>query len=57
MLVDTNYSNKATAAAVKQLANYLMSEECTGGANASLGYVVPSGKLKAVAESQINKIG
>ena len=57
MLVDTNYSNKAAAAAVKQLANYLMSEECTGGANAALGYVVPSGKLKAVAEAQINKIG
>jgi len=57
MLVDTNYANKTTAAAVKQLANYLMSEECTGGSNAALGYVVVSGKLKTVAQAQINKIG
>ncbi len=57
MLVDTNYANKTTAAAVKQLANYLMSEECTGGSNAALGYVVVTGKLKTVAQAQINKIG
>jgi phosphate transport system substrate-binding protein len=57
MLVDTKYDNKAKAAAVKQLANYLMSEECTGGANAALGYVVLDGKLKTVAQAQVNKIG
>jgi len=34
MLVDTAYADKTKAAAVKQLATYLMSEECTGGANA-----------------------
>lgn len=57
MLVDTNYSNKEKAAAVKQLATYLMSDDCTGGSNASLGYVVIDGKLKAVAEAQVKKIG
>lgn len=57
MLVDTKYDNKSTAAAVKQLAEYLMSEDCTGGSNASLGYVVIDGKLKTVAQSQVNKIG
>jgi len=57
MLVDTNYANKTTAAAVKQLANYIMSEDCTGGSNASLGYVVLAGKLKTVAQAQVNKIG
>jgi phosphate transport system substrate-binding protein len=57
MLVDTNYADKSKAAAVKQLATYLMSENCTGGANASLGYVVIDGKLKAVAEAQVKKIG
>ena len=57
MLVDTNYANKEKAAAVKQLATYLMSDDCTGGANASLGYVVLDGKLKSVAEAQVKKIG
>jgi phosphate transport system substrate-binding protein len=57
MLVDTNYADKSKAAAVKQLATYLMSEECTGGSNASLGYVVIAGKLKQVAEAQVKKIG
>ena len=57
MLVDTNYADKTKAAAVKQLATYLASDDCTGGSNASLGYVVIAGKLKAVAEAQIKKIG
>ncbi len=57
MLVDTNYADKSKAAAVKQLATYLMSEDCTGGNNASLGYVVIAGKLKQVAEAQVKKIG
>ena len=57
MLVDTNYADKSKAAAVKQLATYLMSGDCTGGANASLGYVVIDGKLKQVAETQVKKIG
>jgi phosphate transport system substrate-binding protein len=57
MLVDTKYDNKSKAAAVKQLAEYIMSDDCTGGSNASLGYVVLSGKLKTVAQSQVNKIG
>jgi len=57
MLVDTNYADKSKAAAVKQLATYLMSEDCTGGSNASLGYVVIAGKLKQVAEAQVKKIG
>jgi len=57
MLVDTNYADKTKAAAVKQLATYLASSDCTGGSNASLGYVVIDGKLKAAAEAQIKKIG
>jgi len=57
MLVDTNYADKTKAAAVKQLATFLASSDCTGGSNASLGYVVIDGKLKAVAEAQIKKIG
>lgn len=57
MLVDTKYESKAKASAVKELANYLISPDCTGGANASLGFIVLSGKLKDVAQAQINKIG
>jgi phosphate transport system substrate-binding protein len=57
MLLDTSYADKTKAAAVKQLASYLASAECTGGANAPLGYVVIAGKLKTVAEAQIKKIG
>ncbi|MFM7500754.1 MAG: substrate-binding domain-containing protein [Actinomycetota bacterium] len=56
-LVDTNYADKTKAAAVKQLMNYLMTEECVGGANASLGFVFLSGKLREVATRQVNKIG
>lgn len=56
-LVDTNYTDKTKAAAVKQLMTYLMSEECVGGANASLGFVFISGKLREIAQRQVAKIG
>jgi phosphate transport system substrate-binding protein len=55
MLVETEYADKARGAAVKQLAEYIVSPACSG-AKPSLGYVVVSGTFLDKAKSQIAKM-
>lgn len=55
MLVETTYKDKSKGAAVKQLAEYILSPECSGG-NPKLGYVVLTGNFLAKAKAQIAKM-
>ena len=55
MLVETEYKDKAQGAAVKQLAEYILSPDCSG-ADPKLGFVVVSGTYLAKAKEQIAKM-
>jgi len=55
MLVETSYADKTKGAAVKQLAEYILSSECSA-ANPKLGYVVISGSFLDKAKAQIAKM-
>jgi phosphate transport system substrate-binding protein len=57
MLVDTAYPDKTRAAAVKALANYVLSPTCANDKGAALGFSVIDGDFKKKAETQIAKIG
>jgi len=57
MLADTSSSNKSRAAAVKELATYILSPACAKDQGADLGFSVIDGDFKKKAESQIAKIG
>ena len=57
MLVDTAYPDKTRAAAVKALANYVLSPTCANDKGAALGFSVIDGDFKKKAEEQIAKIG
>ena len=57
MLVDTAYPDKTRAAAVKALANYVLSPTCANDKGAALGFSVIDGDFKKKAEAQIAKIG
>ena len=57
MLVDTAYPDKTRAAAVKALANYVLSPTCANDKGAALGFSVIDGAFKKKAEDQIAKIG
>ena len=57
MLADTSSSNKSRAAAVKELATYILSPACAKDKGADLGFSVIDGAFKKKAESQIAKIG
>ena len=57
MLVDTAYPDKTRAAAVKALANYVLSPNCANDKGAALGFSVIDGDFKKKAEAQIAKIG
>ncbi|CAB4586533.1 unannotated protein [freshwater metagenome] len=57
MLADTAYTDKAKAAAVKDVATYLLSPACSSGKGAALGFSVIDGALKAKSLAQIAKIG
>ncbi len=57
MLVDTAYPDKTRAAAVKALANYVLSPACANDKGAALGFSVIDGEFKKKAEAQIAKIG
>jgi phosphate transport system substrate-binding protein len=57
MLADTSSSNKSRAAAVKELATYILSPACAKDKGADLGFSVIDGDFKKKAESQIAKIG
>ena len=55
MLVETSYADKARGAAVKQLAEYILSPACSA-ADPKLGYVVVSGTFLDKAKAQIAKM-
>ena len=55
MLVETEYADKARGAAVKALAEYILSPACSA-ADPKLGYVVVSGTFLDKAKSQIAKM-
>ena len=55
MLVETSYADKARGAAVKQLAEYILSPACSA-ADPKLGYVVLSGSFLDKAKAQIAKM-
>lgn len=55
MLVETEYKDKAVGAAVKELAQYILSPECPGG-NPSLGFIVVSGTFKAKADELLARM-
>jgi phosphate transport system substrate-binding protein len=55
MLVETEYKDKAQGAAVKELAEYILSPACSG-ADPKLGFVVVSGTYLAKAKEQIAKM-
>lgn len=57
MLADSNYSNKATAAAVKELAQFIISPKCAKDAGEALGFSVIDGDFLKKSNALIAKIG
>ena len=57
LLADTAYPSKATAAAVKAYANYILSTKCAKDVGGALGFSVIDGALLAKSLSQVAKIG
>jgi len=55
MLVETSYADKERGAAVKELAEYILSPACSA-ADPKLGYVVVSGTFLDKAKAQIAKM-
>jgi phosphate transport system substrate-binding protein len=55
MLIETEYADKTRGAAVKQLAEYILSPACSA-ADPKLGYVVVSGTFLAKANAQLAKM-
>ena len=55
MLIETEYANKERGAAVKALAEYILSPACSG-ADPKLGYTVVSGTFLDKAKAQIAKM-
>ena len=57
MLVDTAYTDKTRGAAVKALANFVLSPACAKDKGEALGFAVLDGAFKKKADEQIAKIG
>ena len=57
MLFYTDYASAATAAAVKQAAEYILSPACAETVGAKLAFAVISGKAKVTADKMIAQIG
>ena len=55
MLVETEYADKSRGAAVKQLAEYILSADCSG-LDAKAGYIVISGTFLAKAKELLAKM-
>ena len=55
MLVETEYADKAKGAAVKQLAEYILSADCSG-LEPKAGYIVISGTFLAKAKELLAKM-
>jgi phosphate transport system substrate-binding protein len=56
LLFDTQYASASTAAAVKELATYILSPACAGTIGGKLGFAVITGKAKENAEKMIAQI-
>ena len=56
MLYDTAPSNKANGKAVKEWAEYLLTEDCINGDAKATGFIVLTGKVRTVVEGFINRI-
>jgi phosphate transport system substrate-binding protein len=57
MLVDTNYTDKTKAAAVKSLASYILSPACAKDKGEALGFSVLDGAFLKKAQELVAKIG
>ena len=57
MLVDTNYTEKIKAAAVKSLASFILSSACAKDKGEALGFSVLDGEFLKKAQSLVAKIG
>jgi phosphate transport system substrate-binding protein len=57
MLADTAYPDKTRGAAVKALANFVLSPACAKDKGEALGFAVLDGNFKKKADEQIAKIG
>lgn len=57
LVFNTEYSSASTAAAVKELATYILSPACAQDLGADLGFAVITGTAKATAEKMIAQIG
>jgi phosphate transport system substrate-binding protein len=57
MLVDTNYSDKNKAAAVKSLASFILSPACAKDKGEALGFSVLDGEFLKKAQELVAKIG
>jgi phosphate transport system substrate-binding protein len=57
LVFNTEYSSASTAAAVKELANYILSPACAETIGADFGFAVITGTAKATAEKMIAQIG
>ena len=57
LVFDTQYASASTAAAVKELATYILSPACAQTEGAALGFAVITGTAKATAEKMIAQIG
>ena len=57
LVFDTAYASASTAAAVKELATYILSPACAQTVGADLGFAVITGKAKETAEKMIAQIG
>jgi phosphate transport system substrate-binding protein len=57
LLVDTAYPDKTRAAAVKALANFILSPACAKDKGEALGFAVLDGNFKKKAEELVGKIG
>ena len=57
LIFDTKYASASTAAAVKSLANYILSPACAQTVGSKFGFAVITGKGKDVADKMIAQIG
>jgi phosphate transport system substrate-binding protein len=57
LVFNTEYSSASTAAAVKELANYILSPACAETIGSDFGFAVITGTAKATAEKMIAQIG
>jgi phosphate transport system substrate-binding protein len=57
LLADTKYGDKATGAAVKEFAQFILSPKCARDAGEALGFSVIDGDFLKKAQAQVAKIG